>query len=138
MFLLLLLTILILFLFLQFSDGNLSSSLISAAEPIRLHLTRLNSKSNQTSLVCKSKPSLFARALRIKSGKSFHFDFSAWRDIQKSGLFKNLTARSILKENEVILEIYGQELPSIKFAPKIKVTASPISPEVSGGVSLSF
>ena len=84
----------------------------------------------------RTKTNFFIDTLRIRSGKPFNLDLDRWNAIQRSGLFKNLTAEAIpIGKNEVALRISGVELPSIRFAPEISVAASIDRPEVSGGVS---
>ena len=118
------------------STGLLSSS----RAPIILNLNRV--ATNETGLIklpkagVRTKTLFFERTLGIESGKPFNFDIEKWKAIQRSGLFRNLTAKAApVGTNEVILKISGQELPSIRFAPEVSVAASIDRPEVSGGVS---
>lgn len=118
------------------STGLLSSS----RAPIILNLNRV--ATNETGLLklpkasVRTKSLFFEKTLGIESGKPFNFDIEKWKAIQRSGLFRNLTAKAApVGSNEVILQISGQELPSIRFAPEVSVAASIDRPEVSGGVS---
>ena len=52
-----------------------------------------------------------------------------------SELFANLTAKTVLRDDKITLEVSGLELPSIVFSPEVNVAASLKNPEVSGGVS---
>ena len=116
--------------------GTLSSS----RAPIVLNLKRVPTNDTGIAKLLKAgvrtKSNFFVDTLRIKSGKPFNLDLDRWKAIQRSGLFKNLTAEAIpIGKNEVALKITGVELPSIRFAPEVSVAASVDRPEVSGGVS---
>lgn len=115
-------------------------TLTSSMAPIVLNLKRVATNDTGIAKLLKSgirtKTAFFTDTLRIRSGKSFNLDLDRWNAIQRSGLFKNLTAEAIpIGKNEVALKITGVELPSIRFAPEISVAASIDRPEVSGGVS---
>ena len=97
---------------------------------------------NETGLIklpqgdVRTKPNFFQTTLGIEAGKPFNFEIDKWKAIQRSGLFKNLTAKAVaVGTSEVVLKISGDELPSIRFSPEISVAASLDRPEVSGGVS---
>jgi hypothetical protein len=76
--------------------------------------------------------------LGIERGKPLSFDVDRWRAIQRSGLFKNLTAKAFANDKgEVTLHVLGEELPSIHFSPEVSVAASLEKPEASGGVVFS-
>ena len=116
------------------------ASLLSAKPPIILNLKRV--MINETGLIklpqgdVRTKPNFFRTTLGIEAGKPFNFDIDKWKAIQRSGLFKNLTAKAVaVGTSEVVLKISGDELPSIRFSPEISVAASLDRPEVSGGVS---
>lgn len=116
-----------------------STGLLSSRAPIILNLNRV--ASNETGLLkfpkasVRTKSLFFEKTLGIESGKPFNFDIEKWKAIQRSGLFRNLTAKAApVGSNEVILQISGQELPSIRFSPEVSVAASIDRPEVSGGV----
>jgi hypothetical protein len=116
--------------------GTLSTS----RAPIVLNLKRVATNDTGIAKLLKSeirtKSRFFEDTLRIMSGRPFNLDLDRWNAIQRSGLFKNLTAEAIpIGRNEVALRISGVELPSIRFSPEISVAASIDRPEVSGGVS---
>ena len=122
------------------SSATSTGLLSSTRAPIILNLNRV--ASNETGIIklpkagVRTKSQFFERTLGIESGKPFNFDIEKWKAIQRSGLFRNLTAKAApVGSNEVILKITGQELPSIRFAPEVSVAASIDRPEVSGGVS---
>jgi hypothetical protein len=126
--------------FFSFSSATSTGLLSSSRAPIILNLNRV--ATNETGLIklpkagVRTKSLFFEKTLGIESGKPFNFDIEKWKAIQRSGLFRNLTAKAApVGSNEVILKISGQELPSIRFAPEVSVAASIDRPEVSGGVS---
>ena len=56
--------------------------------------------------------------------------------MKNSGLFGNLSAKSIVTDNnKVKLEISGVELKSFFISPEMTMKASLKNPEVAGGVS---
>lgn len=85
----------------------------------------------------RSKPLLFQQVLGLTPGTDFDFNVEKWRALQSCGLFQNLTARTIVKDDGIALLIEGTEGPSLKFAPEISVGGSVTDPQVSGGVSIS-
>ena len=114
--------------------------LSSAKAPIILNLKRV--MVNETGIIklpkgeVRTKSQFFQQTLGIEAGKPFIFDIDRWKAIQRSGLFKNLTAKAeAVGTSEVVLKISGDELPSIRFSPEVSVAASITRPEVSGGVS---
>ena len=97
---------------------------------------------NETGLIrlpqgaIRTNPNFFQMTLGIEAGKPFNFDIDKWKAIQRSGLFKNLTAKAVaVGTSEVVLKVSGDELPSIRFSPEVSVAASIDRPEISGGVS---
>lgn len=125
---------------LSISKAGISGSLLSSKSPISLNLNR--AAINETGLIklprggVRTKSQFFEKTLGLEPGKPFDFDLLKWKAIQRSGLFRNLTAKAIsVGTNEVLLTITGQELPSIRFSPEVSVAASIDRPEVSGGVS---
>lgn len=113
--------------------------LTSAKAPIILNLKRV--MVNETGIIklpkgeMRTKSHFFQQTLGIEAGKPFIFDIDKWKAIQRSGLFKNLTAKAeAVGTSEVVLKISGDELPSIRFSPEVSVAASITRPEVSGGV----
>lgn len=125
---------------LSISKAGISGKLLSTKSPIALNLNR--AMVNETGLIrvprsgVRTRSQFFEKTLGLEPGKPFNFDLSKWKAIQRSGLFKNLTAKAIpVGANEVLLTVTGQELPSIRFSPEVSVAASIDRPEVSGGVS---
>lgn len=115
--------------------------ILFSKNPILLNLKRSNF--NDTGLVklpkgeVRTKETFFLDTLGIEKNKPSNFDMDKWVSIQKSGLFRNLTAKAMTNENdEIILKISGEELPSLFFAPEISVAANLENPEISGGVSI--
>eukprot|EP01040_Poterioochromonas_malhamensis_P013335 gene13335-14650_t len=82
----------------------------------------------------RSKPLLFQQVLGLTPGTDFDFNVEKWRALQSCGLFQNLTARTIVKDDGIALLIEGTEGPSLKFAPEISVGGSVTDPQVSGGL----
>jgi len=83
----------------------------------------------------RSRSVLFENALGVTGGLPYTFDITKWRLLQASGLFANLTAKTLSKNGEVMTIISGDELPSIQFAPEVAVGAKSIDkPEVSGNL----
>jgi hypothetical protein len=126
--------------YLSYSSATSTGLISSSRAPIILNLNRV--ATNETGLIklpkagVRTKSLFFEKTLGIECGKPFNFDIEKWKAIQRSGLFRNLTAKAApVGSNEVILKISGQELPSIRFAPEVSVAASIDRPEVSGGVS---
>lgn len=124
------------------NDSLLQSktTMISSKNPISIDIKRI--QANQTGIIrlpkgeVRSKPLFFQQTLGIREGQPFIFDIAKWQDLQRCGLFRNLTAKATTNENgEVILKICGEELSSITFSPEIEATTSIERPEVSGGVS---
>lgn len=116
------------------------AALLSAKAPIILNLKRV--MINETGLIrlpqgaIRTNPNFFQMTLGIEAGKPFNFDIDKWKAIQRSGLFKNLTAKAVaVGTSEVVLKVSGDELPSIRFSPEVSVAASIDRPEISGGVS---
>jgi len=86
----------------------------------------------------RTVPAFFEETLGILRGQPLTFDVDRWRAIQRSGLFKNLTAKAFANpDGEVTLHVYGEELPSVRFSPEVSVAASLDKPEASGGVVFS-
>ena len=110
--------------------------------PIILKLHRF-SNNNKTSTIkdSKTKALFFSRVLDLQPGKPFELNVDKWIALQRSGLFSNLTAKSVVikdsssnNSESVALEISGIENPSTTFAPEIGVSLSITTPEVCGGV----
>jgi hypothetical protein len=78
---------------------------------------------------------MIQRVLGLVPGKRFEFSLDRWIALKESGLYRNLTAKTILKDNEVILEVSGVEMPCVTFAPEVSVGASLSNPNIAGGVS---
>ena len=84
----------------------------------------------------KTQPDFFINTLGLEPGNRFQFNIDKWHAIQRSGLFRNLTARFLTNdEDEILMEISGEELSSVRFSPEVSVAASISRPELSGGVS---
>jgi hypothetical protein len=64
----------------------------------------------------RSDPSLFQRAMNLKSGQPFNFRVDKWQKLLRSRLFRGLTAH-ITKDSKgcATIQISGEELPSITF-----------------------
>ena len=114
---------------------------VSPTRPVSL---QLHISSNETGVIkiprteCRTKPLFFEETLGIRRGQSLSFDVDRWQAIQRSGLFKNLTAKAFANNaGEVTLHVIGEEIPSIRFSPEVSVAASIDKPEASGGVVFS-
>lgn len=108
-------------------------ALNTASSPIVLKLKHINP--NNTTPI-RTNPTLFQNVLGLQPGQNFSFDFDKWRSLKASYLFHNLSARSVLvDEDNVRLEISGYELPNRKITPEASVTASLTRPEITGGVA---
>lgn len=113
-------------------------TLTTAKNPIILNLRRFN-RDNTTSRV-NTKPLFFQSALDLRSGEPFQLNIENWIALQRSGLFSNLTAKSIVivdeesKSESVALEISGDEVPAISFSPEVGFSLSLTRPEICGGV----
>lgn len=120
-----------------YSHGAGASYLRTAKHPIVLKLSpvnSLNTTSTKSLRSVRTKELFFQETLGVLPGSNFTFNVDRWVSIQQSGLFKNLTARTLLGDDGVFLEISGQELPSITFTPEISVDGIQKGPELSGGV----
>lgn len=127
-------------------DISVNSLLRTAQVPIQLNLRRIPaSRGNLTheALYSSSDPhrqprsrtALFQHVLGLVPGEEFDFHLPKWKALQRCGLFFNLTARTVVVDHQVQLNISGIELPSITFAPELTLTPSLRDPELSGGVS---
>jgi hypothetical protein len=73
--------------------------------------------------------------LGLTPHQDFNLNVENWKILQQSGLFSDLTASTVVKEDGVALEITGYENPSLKFAPQSSIGGSIDNPEVSFAVS---
>ncbi|KAJ1438374.1 hypothetical protein B484DRAFT_444618 [Ochromonadaceae sp. CCMP2298] len=106
--------------------------------PVRLDLKRLSASGNATSSSlreAKTQPAFFKDVLGLRSGEPFDFNLERWRALGRCGLFRNLTARTMMGQDGVYLNITGFEVPSTSFAPEVTAVASLDNPEVLGGVT---
>lgn len=115
----------------------------TSRRPIVLKLQRipLQSSSNETHDTANPEPArtkglLFQQVLGVVPGKPFQFNYPKWKSLQRSGLFSNLTAKSVVHEDGIALEISGTEMSTIYIAPEATVQASLEHPSVSGGVRI--
>jgi len=84
----------------------------------------------------RTKEEFFREVLRLEPGRPFHFSIDRWRLLQSCGLFRNLTATSIIAaDDNVQLVIAGFEKPSVSFSPEVTLLASLENPHLVGGVS---
>ena len=88
----------------------------------------------------RSKELFFRRILKIKEGCEFVFPMDRWKALQDSGLFRNLSAKSVARNNSEFVQLYinGIENPSISFSPEISFGTNMKNPEIAGGVSRLF
>ena len=86
--------------------------------PIRL---RLNGNTISSSKSFKTNPKLFQRLLRVKPGENFSMNLDGWHWLKRSGLFANLSAQANVVNDEVYLDITGDELTSVEFTPDITI-----------------
>ncbi len=120
--------------------GNAFTYLQISHNPVRLNLSPFI-KSNSTALPShydiKTSPRFFEQVMDLTPGRNFTFNFDKWIQIQRSGLFSNLTVRTVTDEDgSIALDISGHEFPSLRFAPEITISRFSKDPEVSGGVSV--
>lgn len=134
-------TILFALLTLLYIKGLYCTILCTSMNPIILKLQRF-SNDNKTLTIkdSKTKALFFSRVLELQPGMPFELNIDKWIALQRSGLFSNLTAKSVVTKDGVnnsdgvALEISGIENPSTSFAPEIGVSLSLTTPEVCGGV----
>ena len=125
--------------FLCLQNLKCSNILSTSMNPIILKLRRYNSD-NKTSAI-KTKALFFNNVLDLKPGKPFELNIDNWIALQRSGLFSNLTAKSVVIRDSsngnisdtISLEISGIENPTTSFSPELGFSLS-VSPEVCGGV----
>lgn len=125
--------------FLCLQNLKCSNILSTSMNPIILKLRRYNSD-NKTSAI-KTKALFFNNVLDLKPGKPFELNIDKWIALQRSGLFSNLTAKSVVIRDSsngnisdtISLEISGIENPTTSFSPELGFSLS-VSPEVCGGV----
>jgi hypothetical protein len=106
--------------------------------PVRLDLKRLSASGNAASSSlreAKTQPAFFKDVLGLRSGEPFDFNLERWKALGRCGLFRNLTARTVMGQDGVYLNITGFEVPSTSFAPEVTAVASLDNPEVLGGVT---
>lgn len=113
-----------------------SKVLMTSKPPIYLNIKRYNSSATPQNVVFvgRTRPFFFQQALDLVPGKPFVFNIDRWLEIQRCGLFRNLTAKTSIQNDNVLLEINGIENPSLSISPEIGVSLSFVRPEVSGGV----
>lgn len=127
------------------SNKKDSKIILSNEIPIDLTLkcmavTKNETTGNKEYMETFKKPStkveFFINSLGLRPGNDFEFDITKWYELQRSGLFANITAKSVLnKDGTATVIIKGFELPSKTFSPEISAAASIDNPEVSGGLS---
>ena len=84
----------------------------------------------------RTRSLFFERALGLVPGKPFVFSIDRWLEIQRCGLFRNLTAKTITDNyDNVALQINGIENPSLSISPELGLSLSFVRPEISGGVA---
>jgi hypothetical protein len=128
-------------LFVCFTTFHISNGLMTSVKnPVSLNM-RL-APVNDTGFIklpksdTRTKGLFFEDALGLERGKPFAFNIDSWRAIQRSGLFRNLTATAhATDDGQVTLYVSGEEMPSIRFSPEVSVATSVVNPEVAGGVS---
>lgn len=129
------------FLYLLIIILDACTALPVSSRPVALYLRRV-ALSNATGLYkdrtdgigAITRPDFFSNVLGLAPGQPFHFDLDKWRQIQRCGLFSNLTARVLEETGQVRLNITGIELPAITISPEVSVAASLERPEMSGGI----
>ena len=68
----------------------------------------------------RSRPLLFEKALGLRRNQKFEFHVDSWKSLMKSGLFNNLAAKITTDdEDKAVIEISGDEKPSITFSPEL-------------------
>jgi len=75
----------------------------------------------------RSDPSLFRRALDLKSGQPFNFRVDKWQKLLRSKLFRGLSAH-ITKDSQgcAYIKLSGEELPSITFRSHVYYEFDPL------------
>lgn len=123
------LAILSLLVFFYFSNAYNPTS----STPVVLNLVGLSFKNS--TVLPRSKPALFRRALGLTPGQPFELRLDRWRDLQSCGIFSNLTARVQADEEEALqIHISGFERPAVTLAPELSVGSLLSTPDISGGV----
>eukprot|EP00597_Dinobryon_sp_UTEXLB2267_P006334 CAMPEP_0170079170 /NCGR_PEP_ID=MMETSP0019_2-20121128/15624_1 /TAXON_ID=98059 /ORGANISM="Dinobryon sp., Strain UTEXLB2267" /LENGTH=471 /DNA_ID=CAMNT_0010292505 /DNA_START=69 /DNA_END=1484 /DNA_ORIENTATION=+ len=102
-------------------------------------MQRYNSSTKASNVIVngRTRPLFFQRALDLVPGKPFVLNIERWLEIQRCGLFRNLTAKTTTDNDNVILEINGIENPSLSISPELGVSLSFVRPEVSGGIAVT-
>lgn len=109
--------------------------------PFRVHLTRLDGHGRNVTAVKppRTQSQFFEDVLGIAPGAPFDFNVDKWRMLTHSRLFSNLSARAIMVDDGVALEIHGVEYPSQAFQPEVTMGLPSLDqPEISGGVRFCY
>lgn len=134
-------TIALLGVLLVWLSSSVSAVIPTSRVPFRIHLTRLDGHGRNVTAAKppRTQSRFFEDVLGIAPGVPFDFSVDKWRMLTHSRLFSNLSARAVMVDDGVALEIHGVEYPSQAFQPEITMGLPSFDqPEISGGVRFRY